>query len=131
MTVSTSFSTSLAIETRGLRKVFGEKVAVGDLTLTVERGEVFGFLGPNGAGKTTSIKMLLSLVCPTSGEGYLFGQPLGDPAGAQPGRLSARAFPLPRLADRRGVPGPACRPVPASRARRPASASLSCWTWSA
>jgi ABC-2 type transport system ATP-binding protein len=68
-----------AIETRGLRKVFGEKVAVEDLTMQVERGEVFGFLGPNGAGKTTSVKMLLALTAPTGGEGFLFGKPIGDP----------------------------------------------------
>lgn len=72
-------SSSLAIETRGLRKVFGDKVAVGDLTLSVPRGEVFGFLGPNGAGKTTSVKMLLNLVFPTSGEALLLGRPLDDP----------------------------------------------------
>ncbi|MBN1580119.1 MAG: ABC transporter ATP-binding protein [Anaerolineae bacterium] len=64
-----------------LRKLFGDKVAVSDLTLTVERGEVFGFLGPNGAGKTTSIKMLLGLIAPSSGEGQLFGHALGDPRG--------------------------------------------------
>ena len=57
----------LAVETRGLRKRFGAKVAVEDLTLTVRRGEVFGFLGPNGAGKTTSVKMLLGLTRPTAG----------------------------------------------------------------
>jgi ABC-2 type transport system ATP-binding protein len=68
-----------AIETRGLRKVFGAKVAVQDLTLTVGQGEVFGFLGPNGAGKTTSVKMLLHLITPSGGQGYLFGQPLSDP----------------------------------------------------
>lgn len=67
-----------AIQTIHLRKVFGEKTAVEDLTLSVERGEVFGFLGPNGAGKTTSLKMLLNLVAPTSGEGYLFGRPIKD-----------------------------------------------------
>jgi ABC-2 type transport system ATP-binding protein len=54
-----------------LRKVFGEKVAVRDLTLTVRRGEIFGFLGPNGAGKSTSIKMLLGLAKPTSGEAFV------------------------------------------------------------
>lgn len=68
----------LAIETRHLRKVFGEKVAVADLTLEVQKGEVFGFLGPNGAGKTTSVKMLLGLTSPTSGEGFLLQRPLGD-----------------------------------------------------
>ena len=68
-----------AIETRSLRKVFGDNVAVADLTLKVEQGEVFGFLGPNGAGKTTAVKMLLGLIQPTSGEGRLFGAPLGDP----------------------------------------------------
>ena len=44
----------LAISTRRLRKVFGDKVAVRNLTLEVSRGEIFGFLGPNGAGKSTS-----------------------------------------------------------------------------
>ncbi len=68
-----------AIETHHLRKVFnGDKVAVADLSLTVERGEVFGFLGPNGAGKTTSVKMLLGLISPTSGAGSLLAAPLGD-----------------------------------------------------
>lgn len=70
-----------AIEARGLRKEFGSKTAVAGLDLTVERGEVFGFLGPNGAGKTTSIKMLLGLIAPTSGEGWLLGRRLGDPRG--------------------------------------------------
>jgi ABC-2 type transport system ATP-binding protein len=68
---------ALAIETNGLRKAFGSKVAVSDLTLSVRQGEVFGFLGPNGAGKTTSIKMLLGLVRPSAGEGCVLGQPLG------------------------------------------------------
>jgi ABC-2 type transport system ATP-binding protein len=58
-----------------LRKVFGKKVAVGNLSLTVQRGEVFGFLGPNGAGKSTSIKMLLGLVKPSSGRSFVLGAP--------------------------------------------------------
>ena len=69
----------LAIQTRGLRKVYGDKVAVEDLTLDVPQGEVFGFLGPNGAGKTTAIKMLLGLVAPTAGQAWLLGAPIGDP----------------------------------------------------
>ena len=70
--------TETVIETLALRKEFGAKTAVEDLSLTVERGEVFGFLGPNGAGKTTSLKMLLGLVKPTSGSGRVLGAPLGD-----------------------------------------------------
>lgn len=73
-----SSPSSPAIVTSRLRKTFGDKVAVADLTLQVERGEVFGFLGPNGAGKTTAVKMLLGLITPTSGHGELLGQPLGD-----------------------------------------------------
>jgi len=71
-------ASDLAIRTRGLRKTFGGKVAVRRLTLEVARGEVFGFLGPNGAGKSTSVKMLLGLVSPSSGEAEILGQPVGD-----------------------------------------------------
>jgi len=70
----------VVLETRSLRKRFGEKVAVENLSLSVRRGEVFGFLGPNGAGKTTSLKMLLGLVEPTAGSGEVLGAPLGDRA---------------------------------------------------
>jgi len=66
------------IETFGLRKEYGERVAVADLTLRVEEGEVFGFLGPNGAGKTTSVKMLMGLIHPTGGTARILGKPLGD-----------------------------------------------------
>jgi ABC-2 type transport system ATP-binding protein len=72
-------STTTTIETSHLRKEYSRKVAVADLDLQVGQGEVFGFLGPNGAGKTTSIKMLLGLAKPTSGEARLLGQPIGDP----------------------------------------------------
>jgi ABC-2 type transport system ATP-binding protein len=71
---------TLAFETRSLRKEFGRKTAVADLTLAVRQGEVFGFLGPNGAGKTTSVKMLLGLVAPTAGEAVVLGAPLGSVA---------------------------------------------------
>jgi len=69
---------SATIVTQGLKKEFGNKVAVADLTLEVGKGEVFGFLGPNGAGKTTAIKMLLGLIYPTSGKGEVLDAPLGD-----------------------------------------------------
>src|SRR5215831_13678800 len=68
----------LAIRTRGLRKLFGSQVAVEGLSLDVSRGEIFGFLGPNGAGKSTSIKMLLGLVRPTSGEAQVLGRSVQD-----------------------------------------------------
>ena len=67
-----------AVETRELRKQFGRIVALTGLTMTVRRGEVFGFLGPNGAGKTTAVKLLLGLSAPTAGEGRVLGAPLGD-----------------------------------------------------
>ncbi len=62
----------------GLSKRFGDTVAVNALSMTVERGEVFGFLGPNGAGKTTVVKLLLGLARPTGGEALVLGAPLGD-----------------------------------------------------
>src|ERR1700682_3868084 len=67
-----------AIETVGLRKEYGRKLALHGLDLVVQPGEVFGFLGPNGAGKTTTIKVLLGLVRPTSGEARLLGRPAGE-----------------------------------------------------
>ncbi len=67
------------IETHHLRKVYGEKVAVSDLTLDVGAGEVFGFLGPNGAGKTTSVKMLLGLVSPSGGAARVMEYAPGAP----------------------------------------------------
>jgi len=69
-----------AIETHGLRKVFGSKVAVRGLSLQVRRGEIFGFLGPNGAGKSTSMKMLLGLVKPSSGHAKILDQPFSSVA---------------------------------------------------
>jgi len=67
-----------AIEIRDLRKRYGRIEALAGLTMTVGRGEVFGFLGPNGAGKTTAVKLLLGLARPTSGGGRILGAPIGD-----------------------------------------------------
>jgi ABC-2 type transport system ATP-binding protein len=61
------------IQTDRLCKRYGSARGIEDLTLTVERGHVFGFLGPNGAGKTTTIRTLLDLLHPTSGSATLFG----------------------------------------------------------
>ncbi len=71
-----------AIETKQLTKTYKSKsrnlTVVDKLDLHVEEGEIFGFLGPNGAGKTTTIKMLLSIIEASSGEGYVLGKELGD-----------------------------------------------------
>ena len=66
------------VETRSLRRQFGAIVAVADLSLSIGRGEIFGFLGPNGAGKTTSLKLLLGLIEPSGGSGAVLGAPLGE-----------------------------------------------------
>ena len=55
------------VETHNLTKSYGSQVAVNDLTLAIEEGEIFGFLGPNGSGKTTTLLMLLGLTEPTKG----------------------------------------------------------------
>jgi ABC-2 type transport system ATP-binding protein len=74
--------TSPAIDIQGLSKTFGKREkavqAVRDLTLQVAPKQVFGFLGPNGAGKSTTIRMLMDLIRPTSGQAFLFGQPTGS-----------------------------------------------------
>jgi ABC-2 type transport system ATP-binding protein len=63
----------LVIDVRGLNKHFGPKHVVRDLSLQVQRGEIYGFLGPNGSGKTTSIRMLCGLLRPDSGSGTCLG----------------------------------------------------------
>jgi ABC-2 type transport system ATP-binding protein len=67
-----------AIETHDLAKRYGDTIALAGLTMTVPRGEVFGFLGPNGAGKTTAVKLLLGLARATGGRGQVLGAPIGD-----------------------------------------------------
>lgn len=61
------------LETRALTRRFGDYTAVDGLTIAIDSGEVFGLLGPNGAGKTTTIKMLTTLLAPTSGEALVAG----------------------------------------------------------
>ncbi len=64
----------VAIDAKGLTQRFGDFVAVDSVTLTIERGEIFGFLGSNGCGKSTTMKMLTGLLPPTEGTATLFGQ---------------------------------------------------------
>lgn len=66
-----------AIETRNLTKNYGKNRGIRDVNLTVEAGDIFGYLGPNGAGKSTSIRCLLGMIHPTSGEAYVLGKRVG------------------------------------------------------
>jgi ABC-2 type transport system ATP-binding protein len=105
------------IELDRLTKRYGAARGIDDLTMSVERGEVFGFLGPNGAGKTTTIRTLLDLLHPTSGRARVFGldsrrerEAIHARLGNLPGdfaydpRLSGREL-LTFLAELRGVRG--------------------------
>ncbi|HTZ90188.1 MAG TPA: ABC transporter ATP-binding protein [Alloacidobacterium sp.] len=67
-----------ALEFQGTTKHFGSHVALDQLSLTVERGEILGFLGPNGAGKTTAIHLALGFLRSTTGGGTILGNPFGD-----------------------------------------------------
>lgn len=73
-----SMSSYPVIQLRHLSKHFRHIEAVTDLNLEVHRGDVFGFLGPNGAGKSTTIRMMLSLISPTSGDIFIFGKNLRE-----------------------------------------------------
>ena len=66
------------IQVEGLRKEFGPLTAVNNLSFSVAQGDVYGFLGQNGAGKSTTIRMLLTLIAPTSGKIELFGMALSS-----------------------------------------------------
>jgi ABC-2 type transport system ATP-binding protein len=87
-------SGDIVLQTVNLGKKYGDRWAVQGLNLSVFRGEIFGFLGPNGAGKSTTIRMLLSLIAPSTGSVELFGLPLRENRGtvlARVGGLVERA----------------------------------------
>lgn len=79
---------TLAIETTGLRKSFGDTLAVDGIDLQIPRGTVFGLLGPNGAGKTTMIRMLATLLRPDSGTATVLGHDVVQDATAVRGKVS-------------------------------------------
>lgn len=80
-------NTGAVVETHGLTRLFGEVKAVDDLELRIEPGEIFGLLGPNGAGKTTTIRMLATLLTPSSGTAHVCGFDVSRKAGEVRKRL--------------------------------------------
>ncbi|KRA30907.1 MULTISPECIES: ABC transporter ATP-binding protein [unclassified Nocardioides] len=70
------------VTTEALTKRYGDRLAVDGVSMTVQRGEVYGFLGPNGAGKTTTLRMMLGLIRPTSGSATILGRPSDKPHGS-------------------------------------------------
>jgi ribosome-dependent ATPase len=72
-----------AIKAEGLTKRFGDFTAVDAVSFEIKRGEIFGFLGSNGCGKTTTMKMLTGLTPATTGEAWIFGQPVDVGSGCQ------------------------------------------------
>ena len=70
---SSANDTGLVLRTQGLTKKYGDRLVVDRLSLTVERGDIYGFLGQNGAGKSTTMRMLLRLVRPTAGSTQILG----------------------------------------------------------
>ena len=77
------------LETNGLTKKYGSLTAVDHVSLSVEKGQVFGFLGPNGSGKTTTIGMLLGIITPTGGTFRMFGRDGSDELHASRRRIGA------------------------------------------
>jgi ABC-2 type transport system ATP-binding protein len=77
------------LETNGLTKKYGSLTAVDHVSLSVDKGQVFGFLGPNGSGKTTTIGMLLGIITPTGGNFRMFGRDGSDELHAARRRIGA------------------------------------------
>ena len=73
MEAQSQTTSGIAIEVEGISKRFGALLAVDNVSFTVQAGEIFGLLGPNGAGKSTLIRMLTTLVPPTSGTAIVAG----------------------------------------------------------
>src|ERR1700712_1664987 len=87
--------TDTIVSTDRLSKRYGDRLAVDAVSLTVRRGEVYGFLGPNGAGKTTTLRMILGLVRPTAGTATIGGQAyrdIHDPLRAVGAALESSSF---------------------------------------
>ena len=108
-TLPTRHAMTNAIETIGLVKTFGETRALDGVDLTIRGGSVYGLLGPNGAGKTTAIRVLTTLLKPTSGKAMVLGHDVVARRRGASGRRSASPASTP----------PSTRTSPATR--------TSCW----
>ena len=110
------------IEARGLTKRYGDKVAVDNISFTVEPGTVTGFLGPNGAGKSTTMRMIMGLDKPTSGKVTINGRPY-----RQLSLPCARSAPCwtPRACTARAAPATTCASWPPPTASPPSGSMRS------
>jgi len=138
MTGSPSQAGETVLRTYDLTKHYGSRVAVNQLNLEVRRGEIVGCLGPNGAGKTTSIRMLLSLIAPTSGRIELFGRDLASEHAHLLPRIGALVETLHRIGSLQGTYHPfapahrrtgrdTCALPPYDRTREPAGRRRGSW----
>src|SRR6266702_3444318 len=132
------------IEARNLTKHYGDKLAVDDLSFTVERGKVTGFLGPNGAGKSTTMRLILGLDRPNSGDATIDGKHYRDRAARH--TTTCCSWPRPRdwtaSGSTRSSTWSGCTRSPASgpavsrwawgngwASRRRCWATRRCWSW--
>ncbi|MDO5287171.1 MAG: ATP-binding cassette domain-containing protein [Actinomycetia bacterium] len=87
--VSTPAPASFVVTTQGLTKTYGTTTVVDDVSLAVPGGGIYGFLGPNGAGKSTTMKLLLGLTSPTSGQMTIMGRPVSTRSPMAPGTIGS------------------------------------------
>src|SRR5688572_19714459 len=92
------------LETNGLTKKYGSLTAVDQVSLSVEKGQVFGFLGPNGSGKTTTIGMLLGIITPSGGTFRMFGRDGSDELHSARRRIGATLGTRPRSDEKSRAP---------------------------
>ncbi len=111
----------IALAIRGLVKIYGNLIAVADLSLDIPTGSFYGIVGPNGAGKTTTLTMATGLLTPDRGTAYVHGVDVWarHPGGARPAWRHARRHAAPRPPLRPRLPRPRRHAARPGRLRRP------------